>query len=382
MTFCRAYDRLDVSARMKVMPEDFVVEEIVDIDLSGEGEHCWLYVQKRSCNTEWLAKRIAHFCDIPVSRVSYAGLKDRHAVTSQWFSVHLPGRETPDWQAFEQAFNSQATARGKIIKGESIEGESIQGESKEDEWIHVLQQTRHNRKLQRGALKANRFRITLRELEGPGEDLFRVLDERVRAISEQGVPNYFGEQRFGRDRQNVQQARAMLSGRRRKLPRHKRSLYLSAARSWLFNLILSARVEQGSWNRRLAGDVFMLDGSSACFRDDSPDDNPDSKSGDNSAQLDSRLASHDIHPAIVLWGEHENMVAGAARELEMASIDTEAELRDGLIAARVKAARRASRLIPGEMHGQRDGDSYILSFVLQSGAYATAVLAELLTLKD
>jgi tRNA pseudouridine13 synthase len=348
---------------MKVLPEDFIVEEIVDIELSGEGEHCWLYIKKRSCNTEWLAKRIARFCDIPVSRVSYAGLKDRHAVTSQWFSVHLPGKQTPDWQAFEDVYNSESAAQGKSIADESIQ---------------VLKQTRHNRKLQRGALKANRFRITLRDLDGPGEDLFRDLDERVRVISEQGVPNYFGEQRFGRERQNVQQARAMLSGRRRKLPRHKRSLYLSAARSWLFNMILSARVEQGSWNRRLAGDVFMLDGSSACFRDDSPDGNPDQ----SSAQLDSRLVSHDIHPAIVLWGEHENMVAGAARELEMALIDTEPELRDGLIAARVKAARRASRLIPGEMQGQREGDSYVLSFVLQSGAYATAVLAELITLKD
>jgi len=372
MTFCRAYPGLGVSARMKVLPEDFIVEEIVDIELSGEGEHCWLYIKKRSCNTEWLAKRIARFCDIPVSRVSYAGLKDRHAVTSQWFSAHLPGKETPDWQAFEQAFNIEAKTQVESTEVESIEGESI----------HVLKQARHNRKLQRGALKANRFRITLRDLDGPGEDLFRDLDERVSAISEQGVPNYFGEQRFGRERQNVQQARAMLSGRRRKLPRHKRSLYLSAARSWLFNMILSARVEQGSWNRRLAGDVFMLDGSSACFRDDNPDASPDGNPDGSSAQLDSRLASHDIHPAIVLWGEHENMVAGAARELEMALIDTEPELRDGLIAARVKAARRASRLIPGQMQGQREGDSYVLSFVLQSGAYATAVLAELITLKD
>ena len=350
MTFCRAYNGLDLSARMKVLPEDFVVEEIVDIERSGEGEHCWLYIRKRNCNTEWLAKRIARFCDIPLSGVSYAGLKDRHAVTTQWFSVHLPGKATPDWQAFEDAFNSESTA----------EGESI----------HVLEQTRHNRKLQRGALKANRFRITLRELDGADDDLFRVLDERVRTISEQGVPNYFGEQRFGRGRQNVQQARAMLSGRRRKLPRHKRSLYLSAARSWLFNMILSARVEQGSWDRRLAGDVFMLDGSSACFADD------------NSPQLGSRLESHDIHPAIVLWGEHENMVSGEARELEMAIIDSEEELRDGLIAARVKAARRASRLIPAQMQAQQEADSYVVSFVLHSGAYATAVLAELVTLKD
>lgn len=350
VVFARAYPALGLSARIKAEPDDFVVDEICDISLSGEGEHCWCQLRKRSMNTEWLARKIAEYCAVKPQAVSYAGLKDRHAVTSQWFSVHLPGKPAPDWAEFVRHFNSDLAAQG-----ESIE---------------LLDHKRHNRKLQRGALQANRFSIRLSELNRSDQDALSQLQQRCRDIAVSGVPNYFGEQRFGHDRMNVQRARDMLSGKNRRTPRHKRSIYLSAARSWIFNRVLTARVEAGSWDKALPGDVFMLEGSNACFADDA------------SEQIPARLVQADIHPAIVLWGENESMVKADARALEMLVLAQEQVLRDGLCAARVKASRRAARLLPGNLECHIESEQAVIEFVLPAGAYATVVLDEIITVKD
>ena len=135
-SFQRVYQPLNLSAKIKSQPEDFIVEENISLDFSGDGEHCWVYIKKRGCNTDWLAQQLTKYCKVKKMAVAYAGLKDRHAVTSQWFSVQLPGKPTPDWQAFEAFFSATAG---------------------DDENIQVLQSFRHNRKLQRGALKSNTF---------------------------------------------------------------------------------------------------------------------------------------------------------------------------------------------------------------------------------
>ncbi|HEB81476.1 MAG TPA: tRNA pseudouridine(13) synthase TruD [Gammaproteobacteria bacterium] len=345
----KVYQPLNLAAKIKSRPEDFIVREEIAIDFSGEGEHCWIYLEKRLSNTDYVAQQLARFCDVKSHAVAYAGLKDRHALTSQWFSVHMPGRETPDWAVFEQRFN-----------------ENDRGES-----VRILESRRHNKKLQRGALKKNGFELTCRELSDTSDNRFAALDERCRMIAANGVANYFGPQRFGRDYGNLEQAAKMFRNSRRRLPRHKRSLYLSAARSWLFNRIVSQRVEQGVWNRRLPGDVFMLAGKSACFRDD------------GSEALQHRLENNDIHPTAALWGEGDSMVSGTAAELEREIIDRFPVYRDGLVCARVQAARRACRLLPEGMSGRRAENDYIINFSLPAGSYATEVLAEIFSeLKD
>jgi tRNA pseudouridine13 synthase len=339
----RVYQPLAISAKLKSVPEDFIVEENIPLEFSGVGEHCWLYIRKRGCNTDWIAQQLAAYCGVKKMAVAYAGLKDRHALTSQWFSVQLPGKPMPEWKEFEAYFSDP------------------------DESVEVSKCFRHSRKLQRGALKSNTFRITLRELSDSSEIMFDALKLRCEKIAEGGVPNYFGIQRFGRNYNNLLQAEKLFARPRYKLARHKRGLYLSAARSWLFNRILSERVRQGIWNTRLPGDVFMLNAKSACFRD----------VAGTAEELKQRLSHNEINPTAVMWGEGDSMVTSQAAELESAVIDQFPLFRDGLIAARLQAQRRSCRVIPEQVTCTRSGDDFVMSFTLPAGSYATMVLAEI-----
>lgn len=342
-SFAPVYQSLNVSAKLKATAEDFIVEEFIPIEFSGEGEHCWIYLEKRDCNTDWVAQQLALYCGVKNMAVAYAGLKDRHALTSQWFSIQLPGQPTPEWEQFEASFNSVTST----------------------ERVRVLQCFRHNRKLQRGALKSNKFKITLRELSDTSDETFQRLTQRCMSIASHGVANYFGPQRFGRDRNNLDFATKLFASPRHKIPKHQRSIYLSAARSWLFNCILSERIKQGVWDKRISGDVFMLAGKSACFKDDA------------SSDIEARLADNAIHPTAPLWGDGEVMVMAEAAQLEAAVIDQFPAFRDGLVKARVQTQRRACRLIPESLECSREDNDFIVSFYLPAGSYATEVLAEL-----
>ncbi len=195
---------------LRAAPEDFFVDEDLGFAADGLGEHVFVRLEKRGANTDFVAKELARFAGVRPDAVSYAGMKDRHAVTRQTFSIHLPGKADPDWSA--------------LLHAE----------------FRVLEAVRHSRKLQRGALKGNRFRIVLRDVQGDSDAAGKV----VEAICAQGVPNYFGEQRFGREAANVGKAHVMFKGKR--VQRHERSLLLSAARSHLFNAVLAERVGKGS----------------------------------------------------------------------------------------------------------------------------------------
>jgi len=333
-----AYGAPVLSARMRSVPEDFQVDELPAFEASGEGEHLLLDIRKRGANTVAVAKQLAQWAGVPEMGVSYAGQKDRHAVTTQRFSVHLPKRVAPDLALLES-----------------------------DE-IHVLASTWHNRKLQRGALAGNRFKLVLREVQGEPA----AIDERLQLIAARGLPNWFGEQRFGRDGGNVPAALQMFAGRR--VRKDQRSMLLSAARSALFNRVLAARVEQGCWDVALDGEVWMLDGSRSVFGPEPMSD-----------ALAERLARFDIHPSAPLWGAGELRSSGAALALEQAALaDAQAlALRAGLEQAGLKQERRALRLRPALMqHAWLADDVLELSFALPPGCYATAVLHELGAVAD
>ena len=338
--FALAYEPLGFAGDFKTEVEDFIVDERLPFDLSGEGEHAWLHIQKRNTNTDWVAKLLAKAAGVRLRCVGYAGLKDRHGLTTQWFSVHLPGQLDPDWSAVES-----------------------------DE-IRILTVKRHSRKLRRGALKENRFHIILRHLTNAAGNSEKLLDERCQLIAEQGVPNYFGEQRFGHQLGNLASAAAMFADKTSRLPRNKKSIYLSAARSWIFNNILSRRVDKESWNHRIAGDVFILNGKTACFWDD---ESPD---------LEERVAQGEIHPAAVLWGEGELRSQGVVAEQEMRVVNENPVFRDGLCEFKVNQMRRSMRVIPTDMSWELKGDELSVVFNLPSGCYATMVLRELLVLNE
>ena len=329
----RASGTAVLEARIRTTPEDFFVEELPGFEPSGSGEHLLLTVEKRGMNTAFAAKRIAQWAGVGEMAIGYAGMKDRHAVTRQRFSVHLPKRIAPDLATLQ------------------------------DEELRVIEHQWHARKLPRGALAGNRFVLALRELRGDRA----AIEVRLKAIAAEGVPNYFGEQRFGRDGDNIANALAMFAGRR--VRREQRGVLLSAARSELFNRVLAARVETGTWNRGLEGEVWMLDGSRSVFGPEPFSD-----------VLAERLAAFDIHPTGPLWGNGELRSRDAAAEVELSALagDEAEALRLGLETAGLNQERRGLRLRPTDLAWNwRDDGALELAFSLPPGAYATVVLAEL-----
>lgn len=328
-----------LSARIRTAPEDFLVEELPAFQATGEGEHLLLTVQKRGLNTAEVARRLAQWAGVAEMAIGYAGLKDRHAVTRQRFSVHLPKRVAPDIGALtaEEAGGGQA--------------------------MRVLEHTWHNRKLPRGALAGNRFELILRQVQGEPA----AIEARLEKIAAHGIPNWFGEQRFGRDGGNVAAALAMFGGRR--VRREQRSLLLSAARSELFNRVLAARVRDESWNHGLEGEVWLLDGSRSVFGPEPWNE-----------ALAERLARFDIHPSGPLWGAGVLRSVDRCAEIERQALagETAHALMAGLEQAGLKQERRALRLVPAALAWEWPEPACLrLAFSLPPGSYATALLHEL-----
>ncbi len=318
-------------ARLRTTPEDFVVEEVMGFPLSGEGEHVWLWVEKRGHNTERVARLLARHCGVAPSAVRFGGLKDRNAVTRQYFSVHLLRGPEPE-------------------PGEVVEG------------VTILDATRHTRSLRRGAGEANRFKIVLRDCVGERD----AVAGRLELIARKGLPNYFGPQRFGRGGENIERARAMFAGERIR-DRHLRGIYLSAARSFLFNEVLAERIRTDRWDHPRLGDVFVLDGTNSFFVPDAIDD-----------EIEMRLAQHDIHISAPLWGAGAPIARGEVAAWEQSIVDAHADLASGLAAADLRQERRAVRVVPHDLaHIWCDESTLEISFKLPGGCYATAVTAAL-----
>lgn len=329
----RAFGAPVLSAVFRATPEDFRVEEIDGFEPSGSGEHLLLTIEKRGMNTAFAARRIAEWARVPESSIGCAGLKDRHAVTRQRMSVHLPKKVAPDVATLES------------------------------DDLRVLKADWHAKKLPRGALAGNRFVLALRDVQGERG----AIEQRLQSIAALGVPNYFGEQRFGRSGGNVANALAMFDGRR--VQRDQRTMLLSAARSELFNRVLARRVDEGSWNAAVDGEVWILDGTRSVFGPEPWNET-----------LAARLATFDIHPSGPLWGVGELRTQAVARDIEESTLADEQALalRSGLEQAGLKQERRALRLRPQSLEWSwPQSDRLELRFALPPGTYATVVLREL-----
>lgn len=354
-------------ASYKTHTTDFIVNELLPLEFTGDGEHLWLHIQKSGMNTAYLANLLSEWAKIPLRDVGYSGLKDRHALTTQWFSLRLPKKQLP-------------------------ESEFAPTDIGDNESVTILAQHWHNKKLNRGTHRANQFIITLRDIQFASSDDENIesskqtakqrVERQLKTMSENGVPNYFGTQRFGRQGNNIREALALFArpprevkpqakkSKRQRVPREQNSMELSAARSLIFNEILAARVSDGSWNGGLAGEVFNLDGSGSIFTSETIDDT-----------LQARLASGDIHPTGVLWGVDNTKVSGNAAAIEQDIVQHNpllTALAKGLEIRDIKAQRRALRL-PIEALSWRwdDEKTLVLHFTLATGSFATSVLASL-----
>ena len=334
-----------MSAKIRSKNTDFIVNEVPAVTPIGTGEHVWLKIRKSGENTDWVAGLLARIAKVNRKDVSYAGMKDRNAITTQWFSIYLPGKiseaNTPNWQD-ELPDN-----------------------------VEILEETRHERKLRRGTLKGNQFQITLRECEYLNHADIETLEERINAIREKGIPNYFGSQRFGRDFYNLYKAESWFTGKFRPKKRNLQGLYLSSARSWIFNQILSKRVKQQTWDTAVDGDVFMLEGSHSWFTEPLSDD------------IKQRVNAKELHPTGALWGQGELASQHTVNTLEESIGKTYQHLSQGLCDNKLKQERRNLRLPVNDLtYKIHNGEKIVLNFYLPSGTYATSVLRELIDFKQ
>lgn len=322
------------TALLKAECADFVVKEQLGYDMSGDGEFVAVKVRKTDCNTLFVGEQLAKFAGISARNMSYAGLKDRKAVTEQWFSLQMPGQPTPDFSQF------------------SLEG------------VEILDVTRHQRKIRIGSLQGNHFEILLRNAKETDE-----LKVRLDFLAKNGFPNYFTEQRFGRDGNNLTQALRWANGEIKVKDRNKRSFYLSAARSEMFNLILSKRIELNLAQQILVGDVLQLNGSHSWFVVDESED---------LAQLQQRLAQQDVLLTAPLIGEEEK----SAVDFEHEIFAQHQALFDLMRQERMKAARRPILMQPQQFQWQFEPNGLRLQFALPAGSYATALIRELVNIEN
>lgn len=317
--------------RLRISPEDFRVDEDLGFVPDGGVAHVLLRIEKRGRDTLAVARDLAAQAGVAARDVGFAGLKDRHAVTTQWFTVPA-ARAAVEW-------------RGRAGDG----------------W-HVVDAAPHSRKLRRGTLRGNAFRLCVREVEADAG----ALAARLAAVAARGVPNYFGPQRFGRDGGNLDAVLAWAAHARLKRGREQRAFVYSAARSLVFNTVLGVRVADATWDRLLVGELVNLDGRRSWFRATAID-----------AALEDRLAIGDVHPTGPLPGAGERP-DGAAGELEARAAAPFVPVAEALATAGLEAARRPLRVRPAGFAHARDGATLTLEFALPAGAYATAVVRELL----
>ncbi|GAA0481858.1 MULTISPECIES: tRNA pseudouridine(13) synthase TruD [Tatumella] len=324
-----------LTGMIKTVADDFRVTEDLGYQPDGEGEQLLVRLRKTGCNTRFVAEALARYLKIPAREVSFAGMKDRHAVTEQTFCLRLPGKEMPDMRGF------------------TVEG------------CEILQVTRHKRKIRTGALAGNAFSLIIRQVSDR-----QMAEQRLALIAGSGAVNYFGEQRFGRNGHNLTMAGQWARGEITIRDRSKRSLLLSAARSAIFNQVTSARLTaQGDLKTVMPGDCVQLTGRGSWFVAND-EELPDVRL---------RVAQDQLRLTAPLAGRGNAGPQGDALLFEQQILEQYPELCALLVKEKTDAARRAMLVVPKNMHWEwLDNSTLRLDFWLPAGSFATSVVRELL----
>lgn len=375
------------SATLKQRPEHFHVCEELALEFADNGEHLFVFMEKWSMNTDEVVSLLAECFACQSADIGIAGLKDRHARTRQWFSI----RTAQSAELLEHAldlFNSEAENHAALLRSERQNSEQQNSEQNSaasevyTKRLKLLDCRRHTRKLRHGAHVANHFEITLSQIvrlglpEADGledthqqQQLQSQVAKRLATIANQGFPNYLGPQRFGSGQRNLIRARQWFRQPRKRVSRKQRSLWISAARSALFNAVCKARVADGCWQQLLSGEPAMLDRSRSFFL-------AEHHSSDD-AMLCERLTQLDIHPSGPWWGRGATEATTACADYEQQVLANHKELCEGLERAGLKQERRALRATAENLSVQwLCNDSLALKFSLLPGVFATSLLNE------
>ncbi|MEL0635988.1 MULTISPECIES: tRNA pseudouridine(13) synthase TruD [Marinomonas] len=344
-----AWSKPTITGDLKTTVQDFYVEEVLGFEPDEQGEFCFVFIEKQGINTDFLAKRLAQIAGVAPNKVTYSGVKDRHACTRQWFCLHVLN-QTPDFSTIQEAF-------------------------REPESVRVIQQSRHSKKLRTGSHVANRFVLRIRELEGDLSEL----EDRLELIKMGGVPNYYGPQRFGINGNNLHNGKNLvLKGRqsRNKLSKTE-SFWLSAIRSWCFNEALSDQVETGMWARLCDADIAQHQGKDNQFR-----------VKDMTAALHLGAMRGKLHPVLPLVCEGWEAGTGPQREQAIKnSLSQSNELVEALVNFGLSRESRLARLMPMDMAWEllqipNEKAQLIVEFSLSKGCFATSILREMIDFID
>lgn len=331
-----AHGAPDVAVDFKTTPADFKVTEIFHPEDDPEGEHLLFYIEKTRVNTLVAARLLAKALKVKVQDIGFCGMKDKHAVTRQWFSVYAPSiKLTPDPQWLSETMMHRFASDGKVV---------------------ALQVSRTRKKIRRGDHKANRFDITLRNIRSSHQEVTRSqsaagaasgyaeakekLFERLTLLKSTGAPNYFGDQRFGRERQNLVLANDWFIQGIRPRRKDEQGFALSAARSAIFNACLSDRIDRDVWDKMLSGEP-------------------------------------EIYPTGPLWGRGRSLAIDELAEFEQATLSFFEPWLTQLEHQGLRQERRLSRIKLDDLQIHSDDEHIGLSFSLPPGQYATSVMREL-----
>ena len=308
--FSYALGRPKATALFRSELDDFIVNENLGFEPSGEGEHLYVHILKRGENTSWVAEKLAKYFSVKVMDVGYCGKKDRHAETSQWYSIYLP-------------------------HGNELNVDEFLAQSELN--AEVLAVSRHAKKLRRGEHQSNSFKIRLRDVSDIAD-----VQQRLEKVAVSHVPNYFGEQRFGRDAGNLDLAQRWVEHGETIRNRNKRGLVMSAARSILFNRVLEHRVNHNTWCQCVEGDV-------------------------------------DVNgvPSGPMWGRGKSPTTLRAKEIEDEALQGFDAWKDTLEHVGLQQERRPLVLVIKNFEYHFSGSELTLSLTLGAGEFATAVLREI-----
>jgi len=362
-----------VRGKLKVHPADFIVRERLDIEFDNAGEHLYLHIRKCGLNSSDVAADLLKIFACNTVDLGYCGLKDKHAITDQWFSIRTTQSEIDVGLATIERNNNDHNGGG-VAEGE----------------FRVISSARHSRKLKRGAHKGNDFAIVLRDVESlhtnDEQELRSLLHDRFDHIKTSGFANYFGPQRFGFNYQNVKSAERLFAQNasgsargNRKITRTKRGLYLSAARSHLFNRVCAERINNNTWSTPLLGEPLLLDGTNSFFVNGpvTHEDSSGEASGHNS-NVDARHRNFDIHTTGPLWGRGEPIAKNDVLLFEQSVLADYALIKSGLEQEGLKQQRRSLRARVSDLSWSLESaDELKLEFYLAKGVYATSFIAEI-----
>ena len=318
---------------IKKTPEDFQVIEKLGFELSGEGEHVWLFIQKRDLNTQDITKRLARLANVPRKDVGYSGLKDKNAVTQQWFSVRFPTGEEPDWLTLN------------------------------DEQLKILKIQKHHKKLKVGTHQSNHFKVKVRgcQIDDPV-----ALERTLKDIEKNGFLNLFAEQRFGREGANIQKAEAWLKGELKVKSPKDQGFLLSVLRAQLSNAYLLARQKINLINKAICGDIVGFPGANSWFN----------VTADNLDEVNQRLSQNELVLAGILPGVDKKLSLIAEGREFAERIWSQFECYTDLLQRKVEMGFRAAIVWPTSFvfsYDENEG-AVELEFELPTGSYATALL--------